>query len=87
MQIELLEAIYFGGCRMSSNFKQISTATGLISLTGITIPSKQFMMSSLSQKPIHKLTGREKVEYMNEMREKEFVLVYVSRKVGSTTEM
>ena len=71
---------------MSTEFKQISSASGLISLTGISIPSKRFMISSLSQKPVHRLTGREKIEYMNELREKEYVLVYISRKVGSTTE-
>lgn len=85
--IAMLEALYNGSCRKSAEFKQVTTASGLIALTGITIPSKNFMKSSLSQKPIHKLTAREHSEYMAEYRDKEMLLIYATQKTGSTTEM
>lgn len=55
-------------------------------MTGISIPNKDFKMSSLAQKSTQKLTEREKNEVISELREKEFLLVLVLRKVASTTE-
>ena len=46
--IAMLEAMYNGGCRKSADFKQIASTNGLISMTGISIPSKNFLNSALS---------------------------------------
>lgn len=56
-------------------------------MTGITVPGKNFLKSSLAQKPIHKLTAREHTEYMSEFRDKEMLLLYITRKTGSTSEV
>jgi hypothetical protein len=66
---------------------QLSTTNGLISMTGITVPRKNFSQSALAKKPLHKLTAREKTEYMTDLREQEILLILMSRKVASTTEM
>ena len=56
-------------------------------MTSINVPSKNFLQSALAQKPTSKLTTRERAEAMSELREKEILLIYISRKVGSTSEV
>lgn len=78
--LALMEAIYNGGCGKSAEFLQISSANGLVAMTGINVPRKNFSQSSLAKKPLHKLTTREKAEYIADLRDQEILFVLITRR-------